>query len=528
MFYTTEEKYIRVSELKFKLMKLCFPKICIECNTRSAESTSAKQWFSLRKIPCLPSCSSQTTVPFVSPVYPTLLTPDDVSVSSAPGCNTHAASVVLTAVAISATLAAVEVTDPALDVAVYQSELAELTDPKPSTSTLPVVDPDVLASIVSNAILSEQRIDEPLSPTPYQIVDLIDHPAPDVRIVSHAPVGKLPLKEFTFEEFEANASQIIELIPTLDMLAEQIPAGLFTNDLDRQKRHIQALDHDAQVTVEGFKSFVMNESYTAFTPENTQIPWIDPKIFIVHWTAGGYDDVEHFLRAMGRLRVQYFINKDAEVYSLFASDNEKPSHSLGANDFSQGVEIETGHFDGVNSPLFGYTAQQIVQTVYLAVQFLHRNDLPVDRTTIIGHYAADLIFTNPYYDAHTGVFSQPRIRKFDPPEELMVVIVNKAQALSQALLEESQETLLVSPNSGCLDSPSSAPFVLEDLEQELVCSTVGPSSSKPSTLGRESSSEEVDESKVYPPVGEITDTPAEGLEPVPALPLYDLRSSPLL
>jgi hypothetical protein len=93
------------------------------------------------------------------------------------------------------------------------------------------------------------------------------------------------------------------------------------------------------------------------------------------------------------------------------------------------VEIETGHNDGINSPLFSCTPEQIEQTVYLAVEFLRRNDLPVDGTTLLGHYAGDLIFTNPNDDPHRARFARASLRKFDPPQELMDVIVAEARTL---------------------------------------------------------------------------------------------------
>jgi N-acetyl-anhydromuramyl-L-alanine amidase AmpD len=156
-------------------------------------------------------------------------------------------------------------------------------------------------------------------------------------------------------------------------------------------------------------------------------------MFIVHWTGIGYTDVDHFVSSLRPYRVQFFLDRDAEVYQLFETDHQKPAHALGVNDFAQGVEIETGHYDGTNSPLFSYTPEQIEQTVYLAVEFLRRNGLPVDGTTLLGHYAADLIFTNPYYDPHQARFTRASLRKFDPPQELMDVIVDKASTLDEAL-----------------------------------------------------------------------------------------------
>ncbi|MEX0869737.1 MAG: peptidoglycan recognition family protein [Nitriliruptoraceae bacterium] len=301
-------------------------------------------------------------------------------------------------------------------------------EPDPQVTAPPKVETEAADS-------SDRRLDVPLSASPDTLDDAPTVFGSDVELVSYTTAGDLPARAMSHDEFAAHAPRLLDLLPTLDRLQSDMPAVVFTDDIERQKDHIRTLDETAEVTREGFDAFVVDRRYRASVPTGEALDRIDPRMFIIHWTGGGYEDVDHFLRVMGSLRVQYFIDRQARVYELLA-DHEKPAHVLGANDFTQGVEIETGHFDEVNSPLYGYTADQITQTVYLAVDFLRRNDLPVDRTTIVGHFAADLIFSNPYYDPHTGTFSQGRIRKFDPPEELMAVIVNKARALDRALSRE--------------------------------------------------------------------------------------------
>lgn len=236
------------------------------------------------------------------------------------------------------------------------------------------------------------------------------------------------------EHYAEHATELIGKLPPLEMLERRLPPSPMTRGVAVQKERIAWLDGQANVTVEGFDAFAVDTSRNdAFADLPNYHDRIRPELFIVHWTGVGYRDVDHFVTSLKPYRVQYFLDHHAQVFELFEADDHKPAHALGANDFSQGVEIETGPFDGVESPLFSYTPEQIEQTIYLAVDFLRRNGLPVDETTLVGHYAADLIFSNPHYRPHSGQLVEPRIRKFDPPQELMQVIVAKAQALDAEL-----------------------------------------------------------------------------------------------
>jgi hypothetical protein len=243
-----------------------------------------------------------------------------------------------------------------------------------------------------------------------------------------------PQRRMPYAVYAEHGRELIQALPRLDALQRQLPPTAMTRHVAAQKEHIAWLDRHAEVTVDGFDAFRVDRTRRdAFTDLPGYHDRIRPRMFLVHWTAVGYSDVDHFIESLRPYRVQYFLDRDARVYELFEDDDHKPAHALGANDLSQGVEIETGPFDGSASPLFQYTPEQIEQTVYLAVHFLRRNGLPVDETTLLGHYAADLIFSNPYYHPPTGQLLQPRVRKFDPPQELMEVIVAKARTLDTAL-----------------------------------------------------------------------------------------------
>ena len=277
---------------------------------------------------------------------------------------------------------------------------------------------------LSATVVAQALFDVVELPTPTEVFDLPLDPT----------VRDLPTRRMPYEEFAEHGPEMIERLPSLDVLHAHFPENPMTNDVEAQKEHILYLAEQVEVSVEGYHRLAVDMTRrTAFRSLPNYHDEIEPRMFVVHWTGIGYRNVDHFVKSMRPNRVQYFINRDAQVFELFESDTNWPAHALGANDFAQGVEIETGHFDEKTSPLFSYTPAQIEHTIYVAVDFLRRNGLPVDETTLVGHYAADLLFTNPYYDPHAGRFTQDRIRKFDPPQELMQVIVHKAQQLDAAL-----------------------------------------------------------------------------------------------
>lgn len=291
-------------------------------------------------------------------------------------------------------------------------------EPEPTT-------PDASEQTGSAAGLTAQSLLEEVPlPSPAEVFELPIDPTPQ----------SLPTRRMPYDEFAEHGPEMIERLPSLDVLHEYFPENPMTSDVEAQKQHIVDLHEQVEVSVEDYGRLAVDMTRRgAFRSLPNYHDEIEPTMFVVHWTGMGYRGVDHFVKSMKPNRVQYFINRDARVFQLFESDVNWPGHALGANDFAQGVEIETGHFDEKTSPLFSYTPAQIEHTIYVAVEFLRRNGLPVDETTLVGHYAVDLLFTNPYYDPHTGRFTQDRVRKFDPPQELMEVIVHKAQQLDAAL-----------------------------------------------------------------------------------------------
>lgn len=259
---------------------------------------------------------------------------------------------------------------------------------------------------------------------------------PSIEIAASAPAqpAELPPRQLPYDIFIQHHETMLANIPTLDRLNQLFPNSPMTHFVAEQKQRIAELDAAITPTVEEYNALNIDMSRSAaFADSANYHGSITPKAFIIHWTAEGYDNVDHFVASLKPYRVEFFIDKNAQSYQLFERDTNVPAHGLSLNGFSQGVEIETGQYDGAHSPLFSYQPQQLENAVHVAVRFLRRNNLPVDATTLLGHYAADLIFTNPYYDPLLGSFSQNRVRKFDPPQELMHVLVAKAQQLDAAL-----------------------------------------------------------------------------------------------
>lgn len=252
-------------------------------------------------------------------------------------------------------------------------------------------------------------------------------------------IDPLDERRLSHDEFVEHAETMLGALPSLHDLVTLTPPSPFNDDIPGQLAHIRALDESIEVSVEGFDAFSIDTSRRgAFADAANYHESIDPKMIIIHWTGMGYRDVDHFISSISPHRVQFFIDRQARAYDLFDDDRRWPAHALGVNEFAQGIEIESGDFDEVHSPVLAITADQVTQAIYVAVAFLQRNGLPVDHTTIVGHYAADLIFANPHYDPYEGTLRYGQVRKYDPPEELMTVIVRHAQSLDAALAAQGE------------------------------------------------------------------------------------------
>jgi|GEM_PF-5260152 len=237
-------------------------------------------------------------------------------------------------------------------------------------------------------------------------------------------------RSLSYEQYAQNAPQYIANLPSLERLASLKPE--LAQQYLAEYIHINRLSLEVTVSVDDYYAFALDRSFnTAFKGVGSYDKTISPKLFVIHWTGMHYDGPEHLAQSMrndGQKRVAYYMDRNARSYQLFEDDYRMPAHARGVNEFSQGVEIEaTGTLD--------YTPAQIQQAIILAVDFCRRNGLPVNETTIVGHYATALIFRNPYYDPALGSLAPgATFEKFDPPQELMnKVIIPRAIELDRAL-----------------------------------------------------------------------------------------------
>lgn len=261
-------------------------------------------------------------------------------------------------------------------------------------------------------------------------------PKIDVRVPTKTPEKAPPDRAMSYETFRANAHAYLERLPGLEAIARSNPSSLLYIDFLQQTEHILELNQAINITPDDYRNFKIDTSYNTIfkgKPGSSYETQIQPKMFLIHWTGlvnNPYNNdpvlLANGMTRAGLNRVDYYMDRNSKVYQLFESDHNKPGHALpGLNTISQGVEIEAYY-------TMDFTAGQIKQAIILAVDFCRRNGLPVDESTIVGHYAADTIMLNPYYNPDTGKL-KGTIRKSDPPQALMQVIVAKAQALDAVL-----------------------------------------------------------------------------------------------
>lgn len=230
----------------------------------------------------------------------------------------------------------------------------------------------------------------------------------------------------------------IAKVPTLPQLAQRF-GGKFA-DADKQLAFIDSLAKNIQISLDKYQNFTANQDYQgAFSTENNYGYKIAPQLIVIHWTGHNYEQgIPQYINSEIGLgyRTEFLVDRPALAYQFF-EDDRFPAHAKGANLISQGIEIITRKYD-VNdpnantSPVYDYTPDQIEHAIYLAVAFCRRNKLPVDQTTIISHYAVDLLFNSQVYNPETGEAGS--IDKWDPPQELISrVIIPLAQQLDAAL-----------------------------------------------------------------------------------------------
>jgi hypothetical protein len=187
---------------------------------------------------------------------------------------------------------------------------------------------------------------------------------------------------------------------------------------------INWLADSVNVTAEDYKVFDVDTSRAGVFAEEMTGNKIQPTAFVGHWTAGRYPDgVDQFISVIKNREgnccsVMYFMDKDAKVYRLTASW-EQTAHARGANDYTQGVEIEA-------RDLRDYTPEQMSAFVKLGYRFMVANDIPIERKNFIGHM-----------ELGTG--------KIDMPPELVDKLFVKLQELDNEIKNGNSTEVPVTP-----------------------------------------------------------------------------------
>lgn len=264
-------------------------------------------------------------------------------------------------------------------------------------------------------------------------------PPPPVAVEAFAAsMEELPTPErrnMSYEAFMQDAERYMSVLPRLEQMQALFPGTAFFHHVPEQLQHIENLKNAVQPTPEKYHAFAYN---TAYSQMFNQTEALNPRAFVWHWT-GWHFETPDDLRAMDPNSVQLYVHHDAIAYQMVPQLDVIAGHARAMNPFCWGMEMYSGQYDEVHSPLFSFTAAQVETGVYTAVRQLRSRNLPVNQFTVLGHYAADLIFMNPYYDPATGTFHEIpghkpiAIHKFDPPQEFIDMAVAKAMELDQAL-----------------------------------------------------------------------------------------------
>ncbi len=235
----------------------------------------------------------------------------------------------------------------------------------------------------------------------------------------------------------------IQQVPTLPELGAMFPGSY--GDWQRQLDYIYSLDQQTQVTVEDYTTFQFDDRYMgAFAGAGEYDKRITPKLIVPHWTVhrypagpeGGARFVTGLLNSShGQLSSNYFIDHDGQtVYRYYDEDTRQTAGALGMNNFAVNVELEAGLAapgDTAPTVLYDVTPEALNKMVITVVQLARRYNLAISEYTIVSHLAGDMIFVNDSFNAENGAVES--MRKFDMPQELVVVIIGKAQTLDAQL-----------------------------------------------------------------------------------------------
>lgn len=328
---------------------------------------------------------------------------------------------------------------PDLDVRCYL-EQAELDVP-------PAMAPQGSVENVSMQLTAPVETTAPPPPPPPETTTSVPPPPPVAMVASQPAAMHIEMqparaeqspeparRSMTYEQFIVHAEQYMSVLPRLEQMQALFPGTAFFHFIPEQLQHIADLKEAVQPSVDKYHAVAYDTTYSQTFKQTRPL---NPRAFLWHWTGQHYETPDK-LSGMKPNSVQLYVHHDAKPYQMVPQLDVVAGHARVMNECSWGMEMYSGTYDDVHSPLFSFTPAQVETGIYTAVRQLRSRNLPVSQFTILGHYAADLIFMNPYYDPATGAFREvdghaPRVHKFDPPQEFIDMVVEKAVALDQAL-----------------------------------------------------------------------------------------------
>lgn len=227
-------------------------------------------------------------------------------------------------------------------------------------------------------------------------------------------------------------------LPSLQDLGNEFPT--YYPDWQQQLDYIEYLSRSTEVSVPRYAGFAFDSQFVgAFTGTDSYKTAIDPKLIVLHWTVNRYPEGDEggALFAAGLqhegMSSNYFVPHDGrKVFKYFESDHHMSAGALGMNRFGVNIELEAGRLQPealAPQVLYDVTPQALEQMVYSVVRLARQNNLAINESTVIGHLAGDLLFANHTYDWRTG--KSDSLRKFDMPQELVRVVIQKAQAIDK-------------------------------------------------------------------------------------------------
>lgn len=312
--------------------------------------------------------------------------------------------------------------------------------------------PAVTASTLPNTTLAATTIAPTIVTTPETFPPETVPPAPEPMPAPPEPViaaaaESVPyVREVWWDGAESPREFIRRYLPMVPGL-EQLAAikGAQWADAAQQLAHIDWLNSQVSVTPDDFYNRQLDYSRLgAFAHQPGYANFIVPQVYVYHWTGKRYDQdavsVDGLIRGLNNegLRVANFADRNGNPFRFFDSYMRAGAHARSLNGFAAGGEYETESwgpdYGRTASPIYDFNPALVKTMILDGVEFCRHPEVnvPVDETTLLSHYAGDLLFDTPSYNPVTGEIGT--IDKWDPPQELISrVIIPKAQALDAAL-----------------------------------------------------------------------------------------------